>query len=80
MAPLVQYAEAAAFVRADDKALFPEGETTVDTTSGPEAPDLELFVSPMGYRRHGTAPMPLADAFGLHATLLRYSITSSKQL
>ncbi|KAI9439766.1 GMC oxidoreductase [Lactarius indigo] len=67
-------AEAAAFFRSDDPVLFaphtapPPSE---DSTSGPNAPDLELFVTPVGYTKSGNGLLPNVDSFGLHMTLLR---------
>jgi len=74
------FGEAAAFVRADDKTLFPDGEAPEDATSGSEAPDLELFVTPMGYGKHGLADMPVEDSLGLHITLLRPTSTGKISL
>jgi len=68
-----QIAEAIAFVRADDPKLFPNPEgppLAEDSTSGPECPDLELFVSPMAYTKPGAAD-PTEPAFGVHAVALR---------
>lgn len=48
-----------------------------DATSGPDAPDLEMFVSPMGYIDHGLVPTPKVDTLGLHMTLLRPTSTGS---
>jgi len=65
-------AEGMAFIRVDDTKLFPdphEPPLTEDSTSGPECPDLEILVSPMGYTNFGqefTDP-----AFGVHAVALR---------
>ncbi|OSC99871.1 GMC oxidoreductase [Trametes coccinea BRFM310] len=69
-------AEGIAFVRSDDPKLFPTSEfppETVpeDTTSGPGAPDIELFFSPVGYKMHTGDNMPPGDFFGLHGVLLR---------
>lgn len=61
-----------AFIRADDRKVFPdphEPPLTGDSTSGPECPDIELFVSPMGYTpfvQNFTDP-----TFGVHAVALR---------
>lgn len=61
-----------AFIRVDDLKLFPdpdEPRLTEDSTSGPECPDIELFVSPMGY---STFAQDFTDpAFGVHAVELR---------
>lgn len=48
-----KFGEAAAFVRTDDLVLFPESqfsEKLSDTTSAKESPDLELFITPAGYK------------------------------
>ncbi|KAG6896317.1 hypothetical protein C0992_009108 [Termitomyces sp. T32_za158] len=47
------FGESAAFVRSDDPILFPKEqypETLSDSTSGPGAPDLELFSTPLAYK------------------------------
>lgn len=61
-----------AFIRADDKKVFPDPDDpplTEDSTSGPECPDLELFVTPMGYNNF--IPDVTNPAFGVHAVALR---------
>ncbi|KAI0775063.1 GMC oxidoreductase [Trametes elegans] len=69
--------EGIAFVRSTDTALFPPDEfpqesAPEDTTSGPGAPDLELFFTPLGYQRHGAGgSLGPFEYFGLHAILLR---------
>jgi choline dehydrogenase len=61
-----------AFIRADDPKVFPDPQElplAEDSTSGPGCPDIELFVTPMGYNLFGekiTEP-----AFGVHAVGLR---------
>ena len=61
-----------AFIRADDTKLFTDPHElplTEDSTSGPECPDIELFVSPMGY---STFAQDFTDpSFGVHAVALR---------
>ncbi|KAH8990270.1 GMC oxidoreductase [Lactarius akahatsu] len=68
-------AEAAAFFRSDDPVLFAPHmaplPTVEDSTSGSNSPDLELFVTPVGYTRSGNGLLPNIDSFGLHMTLLR---------
>ncbi|KAH9041610.1 GMC oxidoreductase [Lactarius pseudohatsudake] len=68
-------AEAAAFFRSDDPVLFAPHmappPTAEDSTSGSNSPDLELFVTPVGYTRSGNGLLPNIDSFGLHMTLLR---------
>jgi len=66
--------EAAAFFRSSDPTLFPSAEYPThpeDTSSGPDAPDLEFFVTPLGYLRGGTMNLGLHPSMGLHMTLLR---------
>ncbi|KAI0027500.1 GMC oxidoreductase [Vararia minispora EC-137] len=77
-----QAAEAAAFVRSDDATLFPEAEknSLEDTASGPEAPDLEMFVTPFGYSNHGMLQTPTEDSLGLHLTMLRPTSTGTVTL
>lgn len=69
-------AEAAAFFRSDDPVLFaphmaPPPSAAEDSTSGSNSPDLELFVTPVGYTKSGNGLLPNVDSFGLHMTLLR---------
>ncbi|KAI0648961.1 GMC oxidoreductase [Trametes meyenii] len=68
--------EAIAFVRSTDPKLFPPDEfppenNPEDTTSGPGAPDIELFFTPVGYKRHSGDNMPPEHYFGSHGVLLR---------
>lgn len=70
----IQVGEAAAFVRSTDPELFPADDASPpyeDSTSGPGAPDLELFVSPLAYANHGLGKIPYGHLWSLHATLLR---------
>ena len=57
----------------DDSKLFPKPDgppLQKDSTSGPECPDLELLVTPMGY--NAFTPEPITEpAFGVHAVALR---------
>ncbi|KAH9030564.1 GMC oxidoreductase [Lactarius hengduanensis] len=68
-------AESAAFFRSDDPVLFAPHmappPTAEDSTSGSNSPDLELFVTPVGYTKSGNGLLPNIDSFGLHMTLLR---------
>lgn len=68
----MQLAEGIAFARTDDPKLFPGAEghpLAEDSTSGPECPDLELFVTPIGYTK---PPNVLTEpAFAIHAVALR---------
>ncbi|KAJ7453616.1 GMC oxidoreductase [Mycena galericulata] len=68
------FAEAAAFFRSSDPSLFRSDvypEIIEDTTSGTDAPDLELFVSPLGYLKHAQTKLPNRKSLGLHVVLLR---------
>ncbi len=65
-------------MRVDDTKLFPLDKfpaTTIpeDTTTGPEAPDIELFFSPLAYTEHTTFTPPNYGHYNfmLHAVLLR---------
>ncbi|KAG9078747.1 hypothetical protein FRC06_008190, partial [Ceratobasidium sp. 370] len=47
-------AEACAFFRSDDQKLFgPDRPATEDTTSGKDAPDLELICASLAFAEHG---------------------------
>ncbi|OJT02449.1 hypothetical protein TRAPUB_7016 [Trametes pubescens] len=77
--------EAIAFVRSTDRSLFPPEEfppetDPEDTTSGPGAPDLELFFTPLTYTKHTGGVLPPGHYFGLHAVLLRPSSTGTIRL
>ncbi|KAF7362514.1 GMC oxidoreductase 9 [Mycena venus] len=68
------FAEAAAFFRSSDPSLFPPDvypAVIEDTTSGADAPDLEFFVSPLGYLKHAQTRLPNRKSLGLHIVLLR---------
>ncbi|EAU85330.2 hypothetical protein CC1G_07600 [Coprinopsis cinerea okayama7 len=73
------FGESAAFVRSDDRALFPESaypEKLHDTTSSAIGPDLEIFTTPMAYKvqiyllEHGDFTFPM-HTFAIHVVLLR---------
>ncbi|KAJ8496586.1 hypothetical protein ONZ51_g1036 [Trametes cubensis] len=77
--------EAIAFVRSTDPQLFPANEyppekAPKDTTSGPGAPDIELFFAPVGYKDHGSGVLPPGDYFSLHGVLLRPTSTGTIRL
>ena len=65
-----------AFVRSTDPALFPRSrnpkDEIIDTTSGPGAPDLEVFFTPAAYLKQNAEKLRHDHYFGLHAVLLRY--------
>lgn len=66
--------EACAFVRSTDPKLFPATETSPtpeDTTSGPGAPDTEIFFCPFAYKTYGNLPNPVGYGLSLHHVLLR---------
>jgi choline dehydrogenase len=65
--------EGLAFIRSSDSELFGTAESSPlpeDTTSGPNAPDIELFVSPVGYQEHGAGEIT-KNGFAVHGVLLR---------
>lgn len=65
--------EGFAFIRSGDPELFGAAESSPlseDTTSGPNAPDIELFVSPVGYQEHGAGKIA-KNCFAVHGVLLR---------
>ncbi|RPD59568.1 GMC oxidoreductase [Lentinus tigrinus ALCF2SS1-6] len=77
-------AETIAFVRATDPKLFPPEQYPTsqieDTTSGPGAPDVELFFTPTGYLEHGQAKMRPGYYFAVHGVLLRPTSTGTIRL
>ncbi|KAM5535009.1 hypothetical protein V8D89_011382 [Ganoderma adspersum] len=77
-------AEAIAFVRSDDPALFPPSEyqegSYEDTSSGPGAPDIEVFFTPTGYLKHGMVSMGPQHYFAVHGVLLRPTSTGTIRL
>ncbi|KAH7100226.1 alcohol oxidase [Auriculariales sp. MPI-PUGE-AT-0066] len=84
---LCNFGETVAFVRSDDKVLFPEPEfqdKTLDTTSGSGSPDLELFATPLGWWNHGLGsdwPVPRPKALcSVTAVLLRPTSTGEVTL
>ncbi|KAG8775870.1 hypothetical protein FRC12_001229 [Ceratobasidium sp. 428] len=66
-------AEAAAFFRSDDQKLFgADRPSSEDTTSGKNAPDMELICASLAFAQHGfRAPAPGEKAFTIATTLLR---------
>ncbi|OCH93042.1 GMC oxidoreductase [Obba rivulosa] len=69
-------AESLAFCRSDDPKLFPAentpaGEAHQNNTTGPNAPDIELFFTPLTYVDHGARPFPAGEYFALHAVCLQ---------
>ena len=68
------------FVRSTDPALFPRREHSkdeiIDTTSGPGAPDLEVFFTPAAYLKQNAEKLRRDHYFGLHSVLLRYGFQS----
>ncbi|KAG6814644.1 hypothetical protein H0H93_012789 [Arthromyces matolae] len=72
----MQWGESAAFVRTDDPVLFPKErypETLPDSTSGPGAPDLEFFTTPLAYKEHGDI------GFDVHTYALHVYLVSSQR-
>ncbi|KAG5635723.1 hypothetical protein H0H81_010301 [Sphagnurus paluster] len=76
------FGESAAFVRSDDPVLFPKSEypdTLPDSTSGPGAPDLEFFSTPLAYKEHGEIFFDV-HTYALHVYLVRPSSTGTVTL
>lgn len=71
----LQIAESAAFLRTSDRKVFPSTEypgEIEDTSSGENAPDLELIASPFAWDNHGLGRVPAGHLGSLGAVLLRY--------
>jgi choline dehydrogenase len=68
-------AEVAAFIRSDNSSLFPASHygPIEDTTSGSDAPDIEVIGAPLAWKDHGFAKLPSGDLMGMGAILLRPS-------
>ncbi|KAF8740097.1 hypothetical protein AX14_008726 [Amanita brunnescens Koide BX004] len=67
------FGEAAAFIRSDHPDVFPRRrypERLPDSTSGPRAPDLELYATPVGFE---VGTLWDVHTLGLHCYLLRPS-------
>lgn len=67
------FGETAAFIRSDNVDLYPleqYPERFPDNTSGPDAPDLELFFTPIAVQGHGRFPINV-PSLALHCYLLR---------
>ncbi|KAG8706912.1 hypothetical protein FRC08_000801 [Ceratobasidium sp. 394] len=66
-------AEACAFFRSDDEKLFgPNRPAAEDTTSGKNAPDMELICASLAFAEHGFRKLvPGEKAFTIATTLLR---------
>jgi len=80
-------AEAAAFARSSDESLLAKAGVTLpasddleDSTSGPSAPDIEIFFTPMSYIEHGRIPFPQGHHVGVHTVLLRPTSTGAVRL
>ncbi|PCH39400.1 GMC oxidoreductase [Wolfiporia cocos MD-104 SS10] len=76
-------AEALAFVRSSDETLFPPekfSEPVADATSGPEAPDIEFFFSPLTYFEHGHGAVASGHYFAMHAITVRPTSVGTVQL
>ncbi|EGN98767.1 hypothetical protein SERLA73DRAFT_54648 [Serpula lacrymans var. lacrymans S7.3] len=66
--------EAAAFFRSDDPIVFPSKdfpEKILDSTSGPESPDLEIIHAPLALEDHTNVFEPSIHAFSMYVALLR---------
>ncbi|KAH7334439.1 GMC oxidoreductase [Rhizoctonia solani] len=65
-------AEAACFFRSDDPKLFPGlPPLDEDSSSGPNAPDLELIPMPVAFKNHGSEPVPHGDLISIGTVALR---------
>ncbi|KAH9921889.1 GMC oxidoreductase [Fomitopsis serialis] len=80
-------AEAAAFARSSDASLLAKAGVTLsasddleDSTSGPGAPDIEIFFTPLSYIEHGRIPFPQGHHVGVHIVLLRPTSTGTVRL
>ncbi|KAG8716935.1 hypothetical protein FRC08_008508 [Ceratobasidium sp. 394] len=66
------YAEAACYIRSDDLKLFPGlPAPSPDSSSGPNAPDLELVAMPSGYKNHGKEFVANGDFMSIGVIPLR---------
>jgi len=73
-----KFGEAAAFVRTDDPVLFPDShfpEKLLDTTSAKDSPDLELFITPAGYKVRCYATVMLVEVDRSNRTMRDGSLT-----
>ncbi|CAE6517369.1 unnamed protein product [Rhizoctonia solani] len=69
-------AEAACFFRSDDPKLFPElAPLDQDSSSGHNAPDLELIAMPIAFKNHGSEPVPDGDLMSIGTIALRPTST-----
>ncbi|CCO29965.1 putative GMC oxidoreductase [Rhizoctonia solani AG-1 IB] len=69
-------AEAACFFRSDNPKLFPGlPPLDEDSTSGPDAPDLELIVMPIAFKNHGLEPVTGGDLMSIGTIALRPTST-----
>ncbi|KAG8708464.1 hypothetical protein FRC09_001248 [Ceratobasidium sp. 395] len=64
--------EAACFLRSDDSKLFPGlSPLSEDSSSGPEAPDLELIAMPIAFKNHGKEFVADGDMMSITTVPLR---------
>ncbi|CAE6529322.1 unnamed protein product, partial [Rhizoctonia solani] len=69
-------AEAACFFRLDDPKLFPElAPLDEDSSSGHNAPDVELIPMPIAFKNHGSEPVPDGDLMSIGTIALRPTST-----
>ncbi|TFY63174.1 hypothetical protein EVG20_g6435 [Dentipellis fragilis] len=74
-------AEAGAFLRSDDPRFFgQDGVKPEDTTSGPGAPDIEIFATPIGFQSSGLVKLPEFASMNICAVLLRPTSAGSLSL
>ncbi|CAE6447695.1 unnamed protein product [Rhizoctonia solani] len=65
-------AESACFFRSDNPKLFPGlSPLDEDSSSGLNAPDLELIVMPIAFKNHGLEPVPNGDLMSIGTVALR---------
>jgi len=66
--------EAAGFIRVSDPVLFPPSECSkalLESSSGSNSPDLEIYFTPLGYKSHGSGKIPPGDIATASALALR---------
>jgi choline dehydrogenase len=67
-----QVGEAACFFRSDDPKICPGlPPLSEDSTSGPNAPDIELIVVPIAFKNHGYEEISSGDLMTVIAVNLR---------
>lgn len=54
---------------------YPQATQPEDSTSSPDGPDLEIFITPLAYKEHGEVLFS-GHTRSMHAVLLRYGAVS----